>query len=123
MKRYILTLFIIIGFISSCSDDFLERTSPNSLADDNFWNNESDAHLALMGCYDALQSQWLFDSGPWGGGMVRLDFISDNGYTNWQWMSAAPIAEGKHTSTEWMVGSMWSDAYVAIVRCNLHLSY
>ena len=118
MKRYILTLFIIIGFISSCSDDFLERTSPNSLADDNFWNNENDAHLALMGCYDALQSQWLFDSGPWGGGMVRLDFISDNGYTNWQWMSAAPIAEGKHSATEWMVGSMWSDAYVAIVRCN-----
>jgi hypothetical protein len=118
MKRYILTLFIVVGFVSSCSEDFLNRTSPNSLADDNFWNNESDAHLALMGCYDALQSQWIYDSDPWGGGVVRTDYISDNGYTNWQWMSGATIAQGNHTATEWMVGSFWNDAYQAIVRCN-----
>lgn len=122
MKRYILTLFIVVGLISSCSDDFLERTSPNSLADDNFWNDENDAHLALMGCYDALQSPWIYDSDPWGGGVVRTDYMSDNGYTSWQWMSGARISQGNHTGTEWMVGDFWNDAYRAIVRCNKLIS-
>lgn len=122
MKRYILTLFILIGVFSSCSDEFLDRKSLTALADDNFWTNENDAHLALMGCYDALQNQWIFDSDPWGGGTLRLDFLSDNGYTNWQWMAGGLIAEGKHSATEWMVGEMWNSAYAAIVRCNLVIS-
>ena len=118
MKRISILLTIFILLISSCSDDFLERTSLTSLAEDNFWNNEADAELALMGAYSALQSQWLFNSGPWGGGMTRLDYLSDDGFTSWQWMAGGDIARGEHNSTSWMIGSMWSDAYRAIGRAN-----
>ncbi|MCG8307134.1 MAG: RagB/SusD family nutrient uptake outer membrane protein [Cytophagales bacterium] len=118
MKRHILTLFILVSFISSCSDDFLERKSLTSLSEDNFWLSENDAHLALMGCYDALQSRHIFDSNPWGGGVVRTDFLSDNGYTNWQWMQGGAVAEGKHTATDGLVNNTWNNCYRAIVRCN-----
>ncbi len=122
MKNHILPLLFIIAFISACSEDFLDRQSLTSLSSESFWNSESDAYLALMGCYDALQSNWMFDSYPWGGGVLRMDFMCDNGYTNWQWMSGAKIAQGIHTPTEWMVNELWNESYVAIVRCNLLIS-
>lgn len=119
MKYNKLFIAILLFALAGCSDDFLDRKSPNSLASDNFWTSEADAKMALMGCYSALQDPFLFDSDPWTGGVTRLDYITDDGYTAWQWMAGAFIARGEHNSTSWLIGSFWDAAYRAIGRTNL----
>jgi PBP1b-binding outer membrane lipoprotein LpoB len=69
MKKYILIL-IIATVLAGCSEDYLDKKSLNDLAEDAFWNNESDALLALQGCYSMLQSKYIFNSDPWGGVVV-----------------------------------------------------
>ena len=120
MKKtiYKLILVMIVLFNTGCSEDFLERESLSSLANDNFWTTESDATLGLMGAYSALQSKWIYDSSPYEGGSVRWDFMSDNGYTTWQWMAGGDIAQGIHTAESWMVNDTWKALYVGITRAN-----
>ena len=116
IKLYIMIALLTI--FSACSDEFLDRKSLNDLSSDSFWTTEDDAKMALMGCYSALQDQWLFDSDPWTGGVMRLDYLSDNGYTAWQWMPGGDIAQGTHNSTSWILGDTWRSAYRAIGRTN-----
>lgn len=117
--KHIKTFFaVFLALLSSCSDDFLNKKSLNDLSSDSFWTTEEDATMALMGCYSALQDQWLFDSDPWTGGVVRLDYLTDNGYTAWQWMAGGDIPQGVHNSTSWIVGDTWRAAYRAIGRAN-----
>ena len=120
MKKtiYKLILVMIVLFNTGCSEDFLDRESLSSLADDNFWTTESDATLGLIGAYSALQSKWIYDSNPYEGGSVRWDFMSDNGYTTWQWMAGGDITQGIHTAESWMVNDTWKALYVGIARAN-----
>ena len=118
MKKYRYILVSLLIIFSSCSDSFLNRESMNDLSNSTFWKNEKDALMGLMGCYDALQSKWLYNSDPWAGGFYNLECISDNGYIGWSWMAGGDIARGQHTPQDWMVGDFWKASYKAIVRCN-----
>jgi hypothetical protein len=116
MSKIYLSIFLLV--LSACSDDFLDRKSLNDLNSDTFWSTEDDAKMALMGCYSALQDQWLFDSDPWTGGVNRLDYLTDNGYTAWQWMAGGDVPQGTHNASSWIVGDTWKAAYRAIGRTN-----
>ena len=118
MKKIIYLISLIVLFNAGCSDEFLDRTSLTSLANETFWTNEADAMLGLMGVYSAAQQDHIFDSQPWGGGSTRWDHMSDNGYTNWQWMQGGDIARGEHTTSSGMVNNTWNSLYVGIVRAN-----
>jgi starch-binding outer membrane protein, SusD/RagB family len=118
MKKLKIYFSILLLFASACSDDFLDRQSLNDLSSDTFWTTEDDAKMALMGCYSALQDQWLFDSDPWSGGVTRLDYLTDNGYTAWQWMAGGDVAQGTHNASSWIIGDTWKSAYRAIGRTN-----
>ncbi|WP_373060134.1 RagB/SusD family nutrient uptake outer membrane protein [Zunongwangia sp. H14] len=118
MKYFKLYITILLITLVGCSDDFLDRTSLNDLGSDNFWSNEADAEMALMGIYSALQNPYLFDSDPYTGGVTRLDYLTDDGYTAWQWMAGAPIAIGQHNATSWLIGDFWTANYRVISRAN-----
>ena len=118
MKKIFSILFIITLLITGCSEDFLDRKSLTALADDTFWSSQADAEMALAGCYDNLQSRWIYDSNPWAGGAMRYEYMSDNGWVRWGWMAGGAISRGEENSTSWMIGSLWNDSYQAIVRCN-----
>lgn len=117
MKKIFSIIFITI-ILAGCSDDFLNRSSLTSLADDTFWTTEADALMALAGCYSSLQDPYLFDSDPWAGGVVRWDYMSDDGWVRWGWMAGGPVSRGEHATNAWIIGSFWNSAYQAIVRCN-----
>jgi starch-binding outer membrane protein, SusD/RagB family len=123
MKKIFSILFITTLIITGCSEDFLDRKSLTALADDTFWTTEADAEMALAGCYSSLQSHFLYDSDPWGGGVLRWDYMSDDGWVRWEWMAGGAISRGEHSPTEWLIGSFWNDAYQAIVRCNRVIDY
>ena len=46
MRKFLLILITTLVF-AGCSEDFLQRESLNDLAENTFWNNESDALSAL----------------------------------------------------------------------------
>ena len=118
MKNIHIFTFLVFILFAGCSEDFLDTKSLTELADDTFWTSEADADMALAGCYDALQSRWIYDSNPWAGGAMRYDYMSDNGWVRWGWMPGGDISRGEHSSASWMIGSQWNDFYQAIVRCN-----
>ena len=65
-------LFIGSCVLSACSDDFLQTDSPNQPSQSTYWQTESDALMALTACYDAMQSDHLYDDNVDGGGFGFL---------------------------------------------------
>jgi len=119
MKK-IVHLIIISLLIASCSEDFLDRTNPNELSDQVFWGSLKDAEMAIMGCYDGLQS--YFDCDPWSWGILRTDHMSDNGYLDWgSWMPGGAVARGRVSPVyNWgnAHGVIWEKSYSVIGRTN-----
>lgn len=119
MKK-ILSFIIATIIFSGCSEDFLDRYSLTTLADDTFWKTEDDALMALAGCYASLQDIRLYNS--WwksgGNGVVRMDYMSDDGWCAWNWMPGSDIARGQHSTTSAMINTFWRAGYTSIVRCN-----
>ena len=50
---------LLTGINISCSDDFIDRKIPYSLGADNYFNNEEEYNLALIGAYDPLRSTYV----------------------------------------------------------------
>lgn len=59
MKRLKLNILlagvVTLGFLSSCSDSFLDVEPKTQLLDANFYATQADAEMALVGCYDGYQ--------------------------------------------------------------------
>ncbi len=105
---------------TSCSDSFLEKNSLTEISSETYWQTPDDALMALVACYDGLQTEQLYNGGPWNMGPLNFDCMSDNGgHFNWSgWMEGYDIANGTHNSASWAVGSYWSACYEVIKRCN-----
>ncbi len=120
MKK-IIYILIALGFIfTGCQEDFLDKESLSDIADDNFWNNKQDAELALMGCYDGLQDQSLFNGNGYvsGSGISQFDAISDDSYFRYTWARLLPLATGKYDPTSWGNDQFWKASYTIIARTN-----
>lgn len=119
MKKIILFLAITL-VATSCSKDFLNETNPNSLASDTFWKTPGDVDKALAGVYSQLQSNDFYNGNSSGqnAGAYRLDFISDNGYCNYNFINGASIARGDHSPTDGLVIGFWTACYKMIQRSN-----
>jgi starch-binding outer membrane protein, SusD/RagB family len=123
MKK--ITLFIIaILAVTGCSKDFLKETNPNSLASDNFWQTSGDVDKAFAGVFAQLQSNDFYNGNSSGqnAGVYRLDFISDNGYCNYDFINGASVARGDYSPTDGLVNSFWTACYKMIQRSNVFLA-
>ncbi len=116
-------IFLLSGAMtmSSCSDSWLQEDSLTESSSATFWQTADDAMMGLVACYDGLQTEQLYNGGPWNMGPINFDCMSDNGgHFNWSgWMEGYDIANGTHNASSWAVGSFWSDNYEVIKRCNL----
>ena len=55
MKKYLYGVAAALVMISAAScSDFLERSPEDALSPASFWQSESDAYLAMTGCYNGL---------------------------------------------------------------------
>ena len=78
MKKIYIFLISVI-FLTACNKDFLDRPSLTELAEDNFWQNASDARLGVNGIYDVLQDRVLYSGNliqP--AGLPNYDGFTDN---------------------------------------------
>ena len=110
---------------TSCSDSFLDLDNPNQVSDNTFWQSESDALMGLAACYDALQSDHLYDDNVDGGGFGFLmrETSSDNGQHTWgDWMQGSTVSKGTSATTDGCFSNYWNANYELIKRCNLLIS-
>lgn len=119
MKK-IASLLILVLIFASCSQDFLDESNPNALASDTFWKTVGDVDKALAGVYSQLYSIDFYNGNSSGqnAGVYRLDFLSDNGYCNWDYINGAGIARGDYSPTDGLVGGLWAACYRMIRRSN-----
>lgn len=108
MKRLIY-LFAGILLLSSCSD-FLERNPLSEIANENFWNTDTDALAALNGCY----SDWF-----WIDDVIYLDCCSDNSYNPFSWEGYQVQATGLATPNDYGYSYF---SFKTIVKCNNFLA-
>ena len=59
--RALALAMIAMVVLGSCSDDLLEKNPPSEISNSNFWTGESDAMLALVGCYTSSHG-WNHDN-------------------------------------------------------------
>lgn len=106
---------------TSCSDDFFDVKNPNEISSSIFWKTESDALMALTGCYDAMQNGDLNNDYIDGGkfGFLTRETCTDNGGHSWgNWMLGSSIAQGISTANDQCFSKYWNANYELIKRCN-----
>lgn len=59
-KGTYITIFLIAGFLFSCSEDFLDLKDPNRESSDTYWQREEDYRLGLNACYSVFRIPGYF---------------------------------------------------------------
>ena len=62
------------ALLTSCSDSFLQRDSLTESSSNTFWQTPDDALMALASCYDALQSNQLYNSDQYSLGPLSVSY-------------------------------------------------
>ena len=121
--KYIAGMLVVsMCAMTSCSDDFLQTDSPNQPSQSTYWQTESDALMALTACYDAMQSDHLYDDNVDGGGFGFLmrETSTDNGDHTWgAWMKGSTVSMCTSSTTDPCFSNYWNVNYEVIKRCNL----
>jgi len=122
MKSLLLKLsFLILVFssIGCSSDDYFDKNPLDAVSDATFWSSESDAMLALAGCYN--------NGGAWSGenfwsarGVFYLDLMA--GLGSEKEMIPDHFTDGSLNAGYWAVEGYWDNAYRKIVACNNFLA-
>lgn len=113
------SLCIIIGLLTASScDDLLDKNPQSSISDGNFWSGESDALLALTGCY-RFQTGWSHDDFATPQGLLYLDFAGGNGTEKENFSTL--MASANTVATNGNIRWYWGNAYVQIAKYNTFL--
>jgi len=105
---YILSGFLVLGAVTSCKKDFLERPPLDQLSEATFWKNPNDVYQAVMAVYNQLP----------GDGIIYEDGATDNAHAQYPWESSATdVSAGTLTST---TDAGWS--FIDIRRANYFLA-
>jgi len=110
--KLITALFFLLSVLVSCTDDLLDKTPLDSLSPSTFYQNESQALMALVGIYNELQP----NATP--GHFYQFDFMSDNGYCHHSWQGSLEVGAWLTTSDSWAPSSKWTQDYTIISRAN-----
>ncbi len=113
MKNILSILFIIVmGLLNSCSDEFLTVAPRSELTDLTFWKSETDATLALNGCY----LNWEQYSN-----IAMFDGATDNAYekSNFGYMKFGngTLTPATYTQTGSWIDSKTRSDYFSYLSC------
>jgi starch-binding outer membrane protein, SusD/RagB family len=122
--KYISKIFLTITCLvaitvlleTSCTD-ILEKQPPTAISDANFWTGESDALLALVGCYRFNSSNDGFDTPQ---GLIYLDCAGGHG-TEKENFTTLNMASINTPATSGNVLSFWGNSYTQIAHHNTFL--
>ncbi len=114
MKKNIFSLLcMLVGILSSCNEDFLNRDPLDRISSNSFWQTKGDFDKALTASYGMLQNS-IFSYG-----MPNLDAITDNAYGQHNYWSSQTIVRGDISpSTGGYITDVYNVSYQAIARFN-----
>ena len=115
-KTCLLALTILLG--TSCTD-ILDKQPPTSISDASFWTGESDALLALVGCY-RFPSGWTHEDFATPQGLLYLDFAGGHG-TEKENFTTLGMASSNTIATSVNILGYWSNAFSQIAHYNTFL--
>lgn len=118
MKKILFALCIILT-VTNCNDDFIKRSSLTQIAENNFWQSEQDAFLALNGVYSTLQGKSMY-GGHLNGfqGFPGFDNLGDNAFNQYKWEGPGKFMEGNEDPSSKPILNIWNDLYRGIARVN-----
>jgi len=118
MKNSIIAILIAV-FVIGCSEDFLERSSLTGIAEDNFWQSEEDAFLALNAAYSTFQAKSLY-GGTLNGyqSFTAYDCFGDNAFNAWKWEGPGKYMEGTMDASNSFFLGIWDNLYQGLGRVN-----
>ena len=128
MKTILYILILSWGLLFfSCSNE-LETAPLTSLNDNTIWSSESNAMLALVGCYrgnipynaTGFETDWCSYSG-----LLFLEFASDNALdrraTTTGNSTLHKLSDGTLNTSNASIKGYWSNSYSKISRCNIFI--
>lgn len=117
MAKTFLAATILISGTIGCTD-ILDKEPPAAISDGSFWTGESDAKLALVGCY-RFQTGWSHDNFDSPQGLLYLDFAGGNGTEkeNFTTLMASSNTVATNGNLRWY----WGNAYTQIAKYNTFL--
>lgn len=126
MKNNIIISTILASVaLTSCSDDFLNLTSPNQLTIEEYYNSEARIYEALVAAYDPLQ--WYdYSSGEYNPLFTMSDIMADDVWVGGQDRSDNKywhlMANYEALPTQVMT-NVWITSYSGVNRCNNVIHY
>lgn len=116
--KYLLLTVCFVGFLNSCSDDFIEVPNKEVLTDDSFWQTEDHAMQALTATYAAMQSadgsKWTFFEEMY----TSLAYRADDVHNNTGETYGRSLAIFSNTTEESGPFNVWKASYAGIGRAN-----
>lgn len=116
----VLSMIALTAVFTGCSEDFLDKQPLDEISDATFWRNESDAMLALTGCYD-IDAYWAGQDFFNGISLLWLDLMAGEGSEKERYPDN--VTDGTLNSGYWVTSSYWSNTYRKIARCNNFLDH
>jgi len=118
IKYIYLTIVTILAW--SCSEEFISLDPISSASTDAFYETGEDFNNAVIGCYDALQSDdqygLAFDRIL---GLRADDAVDDNASAS---SRASDIDKFVASAANTFIESAWKGTFIGISRCNLVIS-
>jgi len=118
-KNFKLSIVLILGIVSGCETDFIEREPLARMGDVILFSNESGALQALTGCYDMMGRIQTYRRNHY----EIADCISDDSEIggqagSYQHESAQDLSRFISTSDSEFSQEYWQYHYRGISRCN-----
>ncbi|WP_159517983.1 RagB/SusD family nutrient uptake outer membrane protein [Sunxiuqinia indica] len=105
---------VLLLFIVSCNESFLETTATDNYNESNWWQTESQAVSSINGCYAVLREDQLY-----GNNALMEENISPNSFNQ---SGDILLATGAHTAgNETVFRDRWNANYKGIGRVNILL--
>jgi hypothetical protein len=109
-------LVLMIGMMTSCMDDFLERNPYGSIDENTFFTKAEHADLAARACYAKMQKL----NRHWAGAQLELGMTGDLSSAGFK--GAQPFYVGSFNPNESnVVKGVWQRAYEGIAVCNKNI--
>lgn len=85
------SIIVLLLFIVSCNDDFLNEFPQDSVTNETYWQNEDHLRAALYPCYSAFHKDFIINMGESTAETVMWGNISSG---------LSKVSGGKHAYTD-----------------------
>ncbi|SHJ05814.1 Starch-binding associating with outer membrane [Hymenobacter daecheongensis DSM 21074] len=116
------TLLALSLLLSGCGKDFLDVSPTNSVTDENFYQNETDAIQAVNAAYAELSRGGQYNYALWGIGDIMSDNSTTGGGGGGDGIEEQQLDFFNIPASNPMTTRLWNGCYVGIGRANLVLA-